>query len=144
MLNVTVWLRTLALAVALAVAAAPVAFDGCLIACQAAPARSQTSTAVEHSCHLAPGAHAAGAPSRPRDFSSEARPCNHEHGQAASLSETSSKKGPAAQLRMTLIPATGPVAITVSLVEGAHGESPRSWLSLPVRRSTRLALPLRV
>ena len=136
MLAVRAASRVLAFALTLAVAVTPVGFDGCLMTCQGVTAASHTTTNAEHSCHRAAGG--LGVLHR---FSHEARPCNHEHGQTASLSDETRSD---TQLKAMPTAATSLTLTLAALTLDTHAESPLPRLCLTQQHSTRLVLSLRL
>jgi hypothetical protein len=118
----------------LAVAGAPLVYDGCLMTCQSVAAAAQTAGA-EHPCH-----HVAGGLGVLQRLSNQARPCNHDHGQAASLSDN---VRPDDQGRTMPVAPTYVAVTTATLVLDQRVESPPPDLSL-LEPSTSLPLPLRI
>jgi hypothetical protein len=136
MLAVRAAFQVLAFALTLAVAVTPVVFDGCLMTCQGVTAATPTTTNAGHNCH-----HAAGGLGVLHRFSHEATPCNHEHGQTASLSDETRSD---AQLKAMPIAATSLTLTLASLTLDTHAESLPPRLFLTHQRSTSLVLPLRL
>jgi len=73
--------RVAAAALVLMLGVSPVLADHCLLTCQSASRSASTS---DHSCH-----HAASAPGASHHVADDARPCDHEHGLTASISDDS-------------------------------------------------------
>jgi|SRR6266508_2095603 len=127
--------RVLIVALAVAVAAAPLVLDGCLIACAPGTASVIQSPQTEHACH-----HRAGA-SRP-SLRDAATPCGHDHRQSGAMTSAVSPSDSSLKIARTLaahVPAT-----SVSI--GARGafESPPAPSTPTLGSLPSLTLPLRV
>jgi hypothetical protein len=103
--------------------------------CQGVTAASRTATHAEHPCH-----HAAGGLNVSQQFGDDSTPCNHEHGQTASLLDQT-RLG--TQLQLMPFAVLGLISPSASLVIDPHVESPPSR-SLALQHSTDLVLPLRI
>ena len=133
---VNVVVRVLSLALAFAVSAVPVMYDGCLMTCQGSGPASHVG--AEHACH-----HSTGSLGVAHRLSDQARPCSHEHGQAATLSDDARVDTP---VKATTRTAVTTLAVTTTLLTlNARIE----WLAAgppPISQpgTVGLVLPLRI
>jgi hypothetical protein len=126
-------IRSVIATLALTMGVSPVLSDHCLFTCQAA---SRTAATSEHSCHRA-----ASSSGVPHHLASDTRPCDHEHGITASLSDDT---------RGDVLSKTRPMAAVASLVRpfqqivAAGASAPAIVPPLLLQASPGRILPLRI